>query len=109
MLAQRESMAGWFSEFLRGPFVGPSVIFIMYGYNESFEGERGAALYTKQLVELVEKYRRLRKEKDCDARFVLFSPIAYEQTGSPNLPDGTQLNTNLAIYTEATRLAATMK
>ena len=87
--------------------VGPSVIFIMYGYNESFKGEEGASEYTRQLVELVEKYRRLRKEKGCDARFVLFSPIAYEQTGSPNLPDGTQLNANLAIYTEATRQAAT--
>ena len=79
--------------------VGPSVIFIMYGYNESFRGEEGASEYTRQLVELVEKYRRLRKEKGCDARFVLFDPIAYEQTGSPNLPDGTQLNANLAIYT----------
>ena len=86
--------------------VGPSVIFIMYGYNESFEGVRGAALYTKLLVELVEKYRRLRKEKDCDARFVLFSPIAYEPTANPNLPDGIQTNANLAIYTEATRQAA---
>ena len=52
--------------------VGPSVIFIMYGYNESFRGEEGASEYTRQLVELVEKYRRLRKEKGCDARFVLF-------------------------------------
>ncbi|MGI9446911.1 MAG: PVC-type heme-binding CxxCH protein, partial [Pirellulales bacterium] len=58
--------------------VGPSVIFIMYGYNESFEGEQGESQYTQQLVELVEKYRRLRKEKGCDVRFVLFSPIAYE-------------------------------
>ena len=87
--------------------VGPSVIFIMYGYNESFEGEQGKSQYTQQLVELVEKYRQLRKQKGCDVRFVLFSPIAYEQTDSPNLPDGTQLNTNLAIYTEATRQAAT--
>ena len=86
--------------------VGPSVIFIMYGYNESFAGEQGESQYRQQLVELVEKYRRLRKEKGCDVRFVLFSPIAYEQTGSLNLPDGTQLNTNLVVYTEATRLAA---
>ncbi len=86
--------------------VGPSVIFIMYGYNESFAGEQGESQYKQQLIDLVEKYRRLRKEKGCDVRFVLFSPISYEKTGSPNLPDGTQLNTNLAIYTEATRQAA---
>ena len=39
-------------------------------------------------------------------RFVLFSPIAYEDTGNPHLPDGTQLNVNLAAYTQATRRAA---
>ena len=43
--------------------VGPSVIFIMYGYNESFAGEQGESQYKQQLIDLVEKYRRLRKEK----------------------------------------------
>ena len=43
--------------------VSPSVIFIMYGYNESFAGEQGESQYRQQLVELVEKYRRLRKGK----------------------------------------------
>ncbi len=33
-------------------------------------------------------------------------PIAYQNLGDPNLPDGEQLNTNLAAYTEATRKAA---
>lgn len=86
--------------------VAPDVVFIMYGYNESFAGPAGADAYQGELVKLVEKYRALRKEKGVDARFVLFSPIAYENTGNPNLPDGTELNTNLAAYTQATRRAA---
>ena len=86
--------------------VGPDVVFIMYGYNESFVGPAGADAYQGELVKLVESYRALRKDKGVDARFVLFSPIAYEETGNPNLPDGAQLNANLAAYTQATRRAA---
>lgn len=86
--------------------VGPDVVFIFYGYNESFAGPAGADAYRGELVKLVERYRGLRKEKGVDARFVLFSPIAYENTGNPNLPEGTELNTNLAAITQAARRAA---
>lgn len=87
--------------------VAPSVVFMMYGYNESFAGPDGAAAYEQELVKLVNRYRKLRTEKGVDARFVLFSPIAYENTGNPNLPEGTKLNANLAAITQATRRAAT--
>ncbi len=86
--------------------VAPSVVFSMFGYNESFAGPDGADDYQAALVAMVERYRALRKEKGVDARFVLFSPIAYENSGDPNLPEGTQINGNLAAYTEATRRAA---
>ena len=42
--------------------VAPSVVWIMYGYNESHAGPDGAAAYENDLVKLVEKYRGLRKE-----------------------------------------------
>lgn len=87
--------------------VAPDVVFIMYGYNESFAGAGGIAAYESELVKLVDRYRSLRKAAGIDARFVLFSPIAAENTGDPNLPDGKELNANLAIYTEATQRAAT--
>jgi putative membrane-bound dehydrogenase-like protein len=86
--------------------VAPDVVFTFYGYNESFAGPAGADAYAGELAKLVERYRGLRKEKGVDARFVLFSPIAYENTGSPHLPDGTELNANLAAITQATRRAA---
>ena len=86
--------------------VAPTVVWVMYGYNESHAGADGAAAYTNELVKLVEKYRALRKEKGVDARFVLFSPIAYENTGNPNLPDGAELNGRLQVYTQATKNAA---
>ena len=86
--------------------VAPSVVFVMYGYNESHAGPGGSKAYSDELVKLVEKYRALRKQKGVDARFVLFSPIAYENTGNPHLPDGSKLNTNLQAFTDATRNAA---
>jgi putative heme-binding domain-containing protein len=86
--------------------VGPDVVFAFYGYNESFAGTKGADAYRAELVKLVERYRALRRKKGKDLRFVLFSPIAFENTGDPNLPDGVQQNANLAAYTDATRRAA---
>ncbi|MCA9137650.1 MAG: c-type cytochrome, partial [Planctomycetales bacterium] len=88
--------------------VAPDVVVIMYGYNESFAGPSGAATYESELIKLVDQYRQLRKEKGVDARFVLMSPIAYEYTGNPNLPDGRELNANLSLYTEVTRRAASV-
>ena len=86
--------------------VAPDVVFVMYGYNESFAGREGADAYKSELVKLVDRYTKLRQEKGKDVRFLLFSPIAYQNTGDRNLPDGTELNANLSIYTEATQKAA---
>ena len=86
--------------------VGPSVVFVFYGYNESFAGAEGAAAYEGELVKLVERYTQIRKDKNEKIRFVLFSPIAYENKGDRHLPDGIELNANLEVYTDATRRAA---
>lgn len=86
--------------------VGPDVVLSFYGYNESFAGSGGADAYRGELVKLVARYTALREEAGKDVRFVLFSPIAYQNTSDPNLPEGTELNANLAVYTEATRIAA---
>ena len=86
--------------------VGPDVVFSFYGYNESHAGSAGADAYQAELVKLVQRYTELRRGAGKDVRFVLFSPIAYQNLGSPHLPDGTLLNKNLAAYTEATRKAA---
>ena len=86
--------------------VAPDVVFVMYGYNESFAGPAGADAYQGELVQLIARYTELRREKSKDVRFVLFSPIASENTGDRNLPDGSELNANLSVYTEATKKAA---
>jgi len=86
--------------------VAPDVVFVMYGYNESWAGRDGADAYRGELLKLIERYTALRREKGKDVRFVLFSPIAYQNTGNRHLPDGEELNANLAIYTKGTEQAA---
>ncbi|WP_372726025.1 SGNH/GDSL hydrolase family protein, partial [Novipirellula sp.] len=86
--------------------VAPDVVFSFYGYNESFAGPGSADAYQAELVKLIQRYSALRREQGEDLRFVLFSPIAYQNTGNRHLPEGTELNANLAVYTEATRKAA---
>jgi len=86
--------------------VAPDVVFTFFGYNESFAGPESLARHRDELVQLVERYTALRKEKGEDFRMVLFSPIAFENTGDRNLPNGIDANVNLAAITEATRQAA---
>ena len=106
MVNQRPRSEGFTNDTEYLQHVAPSVVWIMYGYNESHAGPEGAASYARELVSLVSKYRTLREEDGVDARFVLFSPIAYENTGNPLLPDGKDLNANLEAYAQATKNAA---
>ena len=79
------------------------VIFIMFGYNESFGGEGGLGKYRDELGKLVENYRNMKPNGKEAPRIVLFSPIAHEDLGNPNLPDGKANNARLAIYYAATK------
>ncbi len=106
MVNQRPRNKGFTNDTEYLQHVAPDVVWLMYGYNESHAGPGGADAYEGELVKLVEKYRELRKQAGVEARFVLFSPIAYEYTGNPHLPDGRELNSNLRAFTAATEAAA---
>lgn len=83
--------------------VKPTVVFAFFGYNESFDGKPDE--YKQQLLEFVKKTRGAKPGGEFP-RIVLFSPIAFENTRNPNLPDGTAYNVRLAAYTRATAAAA---
>lgn len=106
MVNQRPRNQGFTNDEEYLQHVDPDVVFVMYGYNESYAGPAGAEAYAGELIKLVERYTAVGKESGKELRFVLFSPIAYENTGDRNLPEGTELNENLAIYTQATQQAA---
>ncbi len=90
------------TEYLRK--VQPTVVFALFGYNESFDTK--SADYKRQLLEFVRKTRGARPNGKDFPRIVLFSPIAHEDTHNPNVPDGRAHNVRLAACTRATAEAA---
>ena len=90
------------TEYLRT--VQPTVVFAFFGYNESFDAKPDE--YEKQLLEFVRRTRGAKPNGKDFPRIVLFSPIAHEDTGNRNVPDGKAHNVRLAAYTKATESAA---
>ncbi len=84
--------------------VKADVVLTFFGYNESFDEKPED--YTRQLNDLVQKIRATKPNGESFPRIVLFSPIAHEDLGSKNLPNGEANNKRLAAYTEATKKAA---
>lgn len=76
---------------------GPTLIFIAYGMNESFDGPKGLERFKNDYAKLLNML-----EAETGARMVLITPIAHEQLPPP-LPDGSQHNRDLALYAEAIR------
>lgn len=77
----------------------PTVIFISYGLNESFEGEAGLPRFRDGLRVLLDTLAPTR------ARIVLLSPLRHEDLGRP-LPDPSEHNKNLRLYGDTLRNAA---
>ncbi|QGJ68520.1 C-type cytochrome [Planctomycetales bacterium 10988] len=73
-----------------------------FGSNESYAGSEAVELfqkdYGKLLDQIAERYPRQNGEAP---RFILISPAAFESSGERFLPEGTEENKNLALYTEA--------
>jgi len=100
----RSSGATSMTEYLQ--HVKADVVFAFFGYNESFDGVEKASEYQQKLVGLVKKTRGSKANGKSFPRIVLFSPIAHENTGNPNVPDGKAHNIQLEAYTAATAAAA---
>jgi putative heme-binding domain-containing protein len=77
------------------------VVFAFYGYNESFAGAAGLARFKDDLGHFIEHTLSQRYNRKSAPRVVLFSPIAQENLGDPNLPDGVENNRRLELYTHA--------
>ena len=77
------------------------VIFAFFGYNESFAGKEGVEAFKAQLTEFITHTLAQRYNGKSAPRLVLFSPIAHEDVGNPNLPDGKANNVRLEMYTRA--------
>ena len=84
-----------------------SVILFFFGYNESFAGEQGVAPFVEQLSTLVRNTRQKNYSGKGAPQIVLVSPISFEDTGNPHLPDSNVHNQRLKTYVDAMRRVAT--
>jgi glucose/arabinose dehydrogenase/lysophospholipase L1-like esterase len=83
------------------------VVFAFFGYNESYAGDAGLDAFRTQLRDWIAHTLAQRYNGRTAPRLVIFSPIAHEDLGSPNLPTGKENNTRLALYTRAMGEVAT--
>ncbi|MCY2972896.1 MAG: GDSL-type esterase/lipase family protein, partial [Planctomycetota bacterium] len=89
----------------------PDTFLCFFGFNESFAGPLGVekfkADYEKFIDEYSQKYAR--DDSKSSPRFVIISPIAFESTGDPLLPEGKKENENLKLYADAAKTVATYR
>lgn len=78
--------------------VGADVVFAFFGYNESFRQD--PETFRDELTAFIEETRQKNYNGESAPRIVLFSPIAFENLNTPNLPDGEERNRWLSIYTD---------
>lgn len=82
---------------------GPELFICFFGYNESFAGtsDEAIASFKAKYTEWIEEHREQFSKKGREARFVLVSPIAFEDTGNELGPDVAATNERLAAYARA--------
>jgi putative heme-binding domain-containing protein len=77
------------------------VIFAFFGYNESFAGTEGLDKFKNDLDAFIKHTLAQKYNGKSVPRLVLFSPIAHENLKDRNLPDGSENNKRLEMYTKA--------
>lgn len=77
------------------------VVFCFFGYNEALNGPDGLPKFEKDLAATIDEMLSKKYNGKSAPRLVFFSPIAHENLKSPNLPDGSENNANLKLYSEA--------
>lgn len=81
--------------------VGADVVFAFFGYNESFAGEAGLEKFRADLRDFLKHAREQKYNGESAPRVVLFTPIAHEDLGRRELPDGKVNNARLQPYAAA--------
>jgi len=87
--------------------VEADVIFAFFGYNESYDQDPEE--FKKELREFIDHTRAQKYDGKSKPRIVLFSPIAFEDLQTHNLPDGIERNLWQSIYTDAMARVANEK
>ena len=94
-------IGGYQENRLEGINTRADVIFAFFGYNESYAGQEGLAAFRQALGDWIAHTLAQKYNGKTAPRIVLFSPVAHENLGNPDLPDGVENNRRLALYTQA--------
>ncbi|MCA9193713.1 MAG: HEAT repeat domain-containing protein [Planctomycetales bacterium] len=86
----------------------PQLFFCFFGFNESFAGDKPTDLsqFRDNYRNWIQAHREKFGENGNEPRFVLVSPIAFENADSSNLPSGKENNAILAEYVSEIRQLA---
>ena len=76
-------------------------VFAFFGYNESFAGPDGVEAFQKELDAVVKHIGAQKYNGATAATVVLFTPVAFENHKSLNLPSGDDINARLPLYAKA--------
>ncbi|MBY0586956.1 HEAT repeat domain-containing protein [bacterium] len=87
-------------------FSKADVIFAFFGYNESYRDAAGLEAFKKELADFITHTLAQKYNDKTPPRLVIFSPIAHENLGNPNLSDGVANNRRLELYTAAMKEVA---
>ena len=84
---------------------GPDVFICFFGFNEHFAGDASENLNTfrERYQKWIDETKKKFTKDGVPPKFVLVSPIAFEGSTSPHLPNGISDNKVLASYTTVIR------
>jgi len=83
-----------------------TVVLFFFGFNESFAGEAGLEAFEQDMNKLVAETLEQKYDGEKAPQVVLVSPIAFEDIGDPNVPDGSEHNKRLEKYTAVLKAVA---
>jgi mono/diheme cytochrome c family protein/glucose/arabinose dehydrogenase len=91
-----DSPDGWLKK------LKPDVIVAIFGYSESFDGPGGLPTFKEELESYIKHVKSQKYNGESVPQVALVSPIAFQDLSADgHLPDGTEQNANLALYTKA--------
>lgn len=83
-----------------------NVVLYFFGFNESFDGEKGIAEFKKDLEELIKKTKSQKFDGENPPRIAFVSPIPAEDVADKNVKDGVEHNKMIKAYSNAIKQVA---
>lgn len=78
-----------------------STVIFFFGFNESFDGADGLQKFKDDIKAVIDETKTKKYDGKSAPKMVFVSPIAFEKSEDPNLPQGDTHNVRLKAYTDA--------